>query len=71
MIAFDYNHALEGRNMKLLRRSQVCEELNISTATLYRKLKDGTLPEPVRLGPRCSRWRSDEIEALTTKPTSV
>ena len=32
--------------MKLLRRSQVCEELNISTATLYRKLKDGTLPEP-------------------------
>ena len=57
--------------MKLLRRAEVCEELAISTATLYRRLKDGTIPEPVRLGPRCSRWRQEEIDALTTKPTTT
>ena len=33
-----------------------------SPATIWRKVKDGTFPKPVKLGDRITAWRLDDIE---------
>lgn len=35
----------------------------LSIPTLYRKLAAKEFPEPVRIGARCTRWRSDDVRA--------
>jgi len=35
----------------------------ISGATLWRWVKTGTFPAPVKLGPRVTAWRWDEVQA--------
>ncbi len=37
--------------------------LPASPATIWRKVKDGTFPEPVKLGERITAWRMEDIEA--------
>ena len=49
--------------MKLLTWRQVSDKLGIGRSTLFRLIKSGDVPEPVRLGPRTTRWREDEINA--------
>ena len=34
-----------------------------SPATIWRKVKDGTFPKPVKLGERITAWHMDDIEA--------
>lgn len=33
----------------------------LSIPTLYRKVKAQDFPAPVKLGTRCTRWRSDDV----------
>jgi prophage regulatory protein len=33
-----------------------------SPATIWRKVKAGTFPQPVKLGERITAWRMDDIE---------
>jgi prophage regulatory protein len=33
-----------------------------SPATIWRKVKEGTFPQPVKLGERITAWRMDDIE---------
>jgi prophage regulatory protein len=49
--------------MKYVRMSQLIEIVPMSKATIWRKLKDGTFPKPVKLGDRITAWRLDQIEA--------
>jgi prophage regulatory protein len=35
-----------------------------SSATLWRKVKAGTFPQPVKLGPRITAWRVEDIRGL-------
>jgi len=37
-----------------------------SSATLYRRIKDGTFPAPVRIGPGIAAWRVPDLEAWAT-----
>ena len=58
--------------MQLLRKDEVCQRLKISEPTLYRRVRDGDVPAPLRIGPRCSRWRADEIdEFVESRPRST
>lgn len=54
----------------LLRLAEVCKILSISRSTIYKRLSDETFPEPVRLGPRTVRWRTDAIEAWSRSATA-
>lgn len=38
-----------------------------SPATLWRKVKAGTFPKPVKLGPRITAWRVEDIRSLIEK----
>ncbi|MFU0504033.1 helix-turn-helix transcriptional regulator [Pseudaminobacter sp. NGMCC 1.201702] len=44
----------------LLKAREVADFMQISIPTLYRRIADGTLPKPVKLG-SLSRWSQSEI----------
>jgi predicted DNA-binding transcriptional regulator AlpA len=44
----------------LLKAREVADFMQISIPTLYRRIADGTLPKPVKLG-SLSRWSRSEI----------
>ena len=55
----------------ILRRKQVQVRTGLSRSTIYERMKTGTFPKPVSLGPRAvgwieaevDRWLSERIEA--------
>ena len=48
-----------------MRQSQLIPSIfPFSSATLWRKVKAGTFPKPVKLGPRITAWRVEDIRAL-------
>ena len=48
---------------KILRLWEVERLTRLSKATLYRMMKSGTFPRPVRLGVRAVGWIQTEIES--------
>ena len=48
-----------------IRQSQLIPAIfPFSSATLWRKVKSGTFPQPVKLGPRITAWRVEDIRGL-------
>lgn len=37
-----------------------------SPATIWRKVKEGSFPKPIKLGERITAWHMDDIEAWLT-----
>jgi predicted DNA-binding transcriptional regulator AlpA len=51
-----------------IRQSQLIPHIfPFSSATLWRKIRAGTFPRPVKLGPRITAWRLEDIRALIEK----
>lgn len=47
-----------------VRQSQLIPAiLPFSSATLWRKVKDGSFPKPVKLSDRITAWRTDEVRS--------
>jgi prophage regulatory protein len=44
------------------RISKLTEIVPMSKATIWRKVKDGTFPKPIKLGARITAWLLDDIE---------
>lgn len=53
---------------RMLTAPEVAQALRISVATVRRGAKEGRLPQPVSLSPRCQRWRLSDIRASVQKP---
>jgi prophage regulatory protein len=48
---------------KFLRQKELLEQvLPFSASTLWRKVRQGNFPQPIRLGPAITAWRVSEIE---------
>ena len=52
------------KNEQLLTADEVCELARFSRQTLWRHVRRGDFPEPVRFGPRIIRWRASDVAAL-------
>ncbi len=48
---------------KLIRDIEAAEMLAVSQSTFWRRVKDGTICPPIRIG-RMVRWRQCDIEAV-------
>ena len=56
---------------QLLRRDEVQKLCRISKSTLFRLMRAGKFPLPIRVGPRAVRWRAGELNAwLSGRPYS-
>ena len=45
----------------LLTCRQVQERTGLSHSTIYRKIRDGSFPAPVKVGAQAVRWRASDI----------
>ena len=54
---------LESTLGPLIRIESVIQLTGISRSEIYRRIAAGTLPKPIKLSPRVSVWRRDEILA--------
>lgn len=45
---------------RYLTYRELCDWLKLSQSSIYRRIKDGTLPEPIRLG-HLVRFRASDI----------
>lgn len=53
---------VENEDLRLLRIEQVLDLIPVSRVTLYRMIKAGTFPHPVKFGGK-SLWPMDEMKA--------
>ena len=47
---------------RLLRREEVEERTGLARTTIYRKMREGSFPEPLKVGARAVRWPASEID---------
>ncbi len=53
----------------VVRLPVVLKVLSIGKTTWWNGIKTGRYPKPVKLGPRMSAWRVEDIRALFADPT--
>jgi prophage regulatory protein len=46
---------------KFLRLQAVMDAVGLARATIYKRIKEGTFPAPVQLGPRAVAWDESAI----------
>ena len=57
---------------RLLRRKEVETRCGIARTTIYRLMRCGEFPEPLKVGPRAVRWLESEIETwLAERPSAT
>lgn len=54
--------------LPILRRREVESLTGLSRSTIYSRIKAGTFPPPVPLGPRSVGWRLADIQAFLMAP---
>ena len=47
---------------RILRLGALMHVTQLSRASIYRQIRAGTMPRPLRLGPRAVGWRKEEID---------
>lgn len=57
-------------NPQFVRQPTVLQEWNpVSPATLWRQIRAGKFPKPLKLSQGVSAWRRSELEAWASDPT--
>lgn len=57
---------------RLLRRTEVERFCQIGRSTIYRLMREGLFPVPIRVGPRAVRWPEHELAAwLAGRPRAT
>ena len=57
---------------RLMRRHEVQQRTGLACTTIYRKMREGSFPEPVKVGARAVRWTASEIEKwLSGRPRAT
>ena len=51
----------------ILRLPDVKARTGLSRSTIYLRIKEGTFPHPINLGPRAVGWADSDIEGWLTK----
>ena len=49
--------------LALERMNEVTKRTGLARATIYRRIGEGTFPQPVKLGTRAIAWRSSDVDA--------
>lgn len=47
-----------------MRLSQVLAVFPVSKSTWYQGIIEGKFPKPVKISPRCTAWKSEDIRTL-------
>ena len=53
---------------RIVRRDEVSKLTGLARATIYKKVKEGSFPPPIRLGARSVGWRLSDIDDWLQDP---
>jgi prophage regulatory protein len=54
---------------RVLRRPEVEARTGVENTTIWRKVKAGTFPQPIQLGPNSIGWIDEEVDAwIASRP---
>ena len=57
---------------RLLTRAEVQARCGISRTTIYKQMRAGLFPDPVRVGTRAVRWRESDVQSwLASRPRAT
>lgn len=57
---------------RLLRREEVEAQTGLSRSAIYRLMRAGQFPEPIKIGPRAVRWPQSELDDfLASRPRAT
>jgi prophage regulatory protein len=64
-----YMHALDTHSYALpetgfVRLPQILRVIPLGKTSWWKGVKSGRFPKPVKLSPRCTAWRAEDIRAL-------
>lgn len=59
---------MQNNTNQLWTVTEVASALNLGASTVWRKVKDGSFPSPIKIG-GSTRWHRSEVEALITSLT--
>ena len=54
---------IDRRLDRLLTCKEITAETGLSRSTIYRLVRDGSFPKPIRIGSRGMRWPESDIRA--------
>ena len=54
-----------------VKDTDLAERYGIARQSVWRWVRDGRLPAPVKLSPGCSRWRLADVEAWESEKASA
>jgi len=58
---------IQAASPRFIRQKQLlAEQLPISASTLWRKVRDGSFPKPIKFGPGITAWRLADVEKWLT-----
>lgn len=49
--------------MKYLSDKTIAERYGVSRATVWRWVREGLFPSPLKIGRQCTRWKLSDLEA--------
>jgi prophage regulatory protein len=55
--------SVAGPEDRLVSRAEIAAFAGVSKMTAYHWMRQGKLPKPIRISPRCIRWRWSEVVA--------
>lgn len=55
---------VESSVKRLLRLNQVLARFNISRSSFLEGCRTGRFPQPIKIGPRTTVWKSEDIDAF-------
>jgi prophage regulatory protein len=61
------NHSVSTGTGVFIKLPQVARRYSVSRATIWRWIKSGNLPEPIKLSPSTVGFYSDQLEAFDAK----
>lgn len=50
------------QSLRYVSDKQLSERLEVSRQTVWRWVREGNLPSPIKLGSNCTRWKLSDIE---------
>ncbi|MGM0743562.1 MAG: helix-turn-helix transcriptional regulator [Pseudomonadota bacterium] len=65
-------HAIQSKASRLLRITEIIAPngpVPVGRSTWWEGVKSGRFPQPIKLGPRITVWREEDIEALLANGT--
>jgi prophage regulatory protein len=57
----------DNNSTEWLTVEQVAHRFSVSSATIWRWVRERRFPDPIRIGPRSTRWRRADIEDVEAR----